>query len=352
MWQGRRVLVTGHTGFKGGWLSLWLHEIGATVYGYSLLPEAEPNLFTAAGIGRIVEGTIADIRDLSALSELLCRSEAEVVFHLAAQPLVRCGYVDPIATYSTNIMGTVHVLEAARQYESVQAVVVVTTDKCYEIRDWVWGYREDDRMGGDDPYSSSKACAELITRAYRRSFTGVGKRDLLIATARAGNVIGGGDWARDRLIPDAVRAFGAGKALLIRHPGAVRPWQHVLDPLSGYVALAEQLLNDDANVAEAFNFGPETGNVQSVCEVVNALTALWGNGAQYNTDARIHPHETRLLSIDSTKARTVLGWRPQLDLATALKMAVDWYKAHQRGADMNRVTREQICAYMDIQKGK
>ena len=241
-----------------------------------LLPESEPNLFAAAGIDRIVDSTIADVRDLSALREALSRSEAEVVFHLAAQPLVQRGYADPIGTYSTNVMGTAHVLEAARECERVRAVVVVTTDKCYESREWVWGYRENDRLGGDDPYSSSKACAELLTQAYRRSFTGRDKRDLLIATARAGNVIGGGDWARDRLIPDAVRAFGAGEVLLIRAPHAVRPWQHVLEPLGGYIALAEQLLKGEAKRAGAFNFGPLPGNARSVQEVVDAVAELWG----------------------------------------------------------------------------
>ena len=349
VWQGRRVFVTGHTGFKGGWLSLWLHEVGAHVFGYALPPESEPNLFVAAGIDRIVDSTIADVRDLSTLSESLSRSEAEVVFHLAAQPLVQRGYADPIGTYSTNVMGTAHVLEAACQCQSVRAVVVVTTDKCYESREWVWGYRENDRLGGDDPYSSSKACAELLTHAYRRTFTGQDKRDLLIATARAGNVIGGGDWARDRLIPDAVRAFGAGEVLLIRAPHSVRPWQHVLEPLSGYIALAEQLLKGEAKLADAFNFGPMPGNARSVQEIVNAVAELWGNRAQYRIDCRDYPPETRLLSIDSTKAMTMLDWWPRLDLTTTLKMTVDWYKAHLRDTDMRRVTREQVRAYMETQ---
>ena len=349
MWQGRRVLVTGHTEFKGGWLSLWLHEAGAYVFGYALPPESEPNLFAAADIDRIVDSTIADVRNLSTLCDSLSRSKAEVVFHLAAQPLVRRGYEDPIETYSTNVMGTAHVLEAARQCESVRAVVVVTTDKCYESREWVWGYRENDRLGGDDPYSSSKACAELLAHAYRRSFTGQDKRDLLIATVRAGNVIGGGDWARDRLIPDAVRAFGAGEVLLIRAPHSVRPWQHVLEPLSGYIELAERLLNGEAKLADAFNFGPAPGNVRPVQEIVNAVSDLWGNGAHYRIDARMHPCETRLLSIDSARATTLLDWRPRLNLTTTLKMTVDWYKAHLRDEDMSRVTREQICAYMKTQ---
>ena len=264
--------------------------------------------------------------------------------------LVQRSYVDPIETYSTNVMGTAHILEAARQCESVRAVVVVTTDKCYENREWIWGYRENDRLGGDDPYSSSKACAELVTHAYRRAFTGRDKRDLLIATARAGNVVGGGDWAQDRLIPDAIRAFAAGEVLLIRAPHSVRPWQHVLEPLGGYIALAERLLNGEVKLAAAFNFGPTPNNVRSVQEIVNTAAELWGNGARYNVDARIYPPETRLLSIDSTKAMTVLDWHPRLDLTTTLKMTVDWYRAHLRGADMRRVTREQICAYMETRE--
>ncbi|MYF72866.1 MAG: CDP-glucose 4,6-dehydratase [Gemmatimonadetes bacterium] len=347
VWQGRRVFVTGHTGFKGGWLSLWLHEVGARVSGYGLLPESEPNLFAAAGIDRIVDSTIADVRDLPALREALSRSEAEVVFHLAAQPLVQRGYADPIGTYSTNVMGTAHVLEAARECERVRAVVVVTTDKCYESREWVWGYRENDRLGGDDPYSSSKACAELLAQAYRRSFTGRDKRDLLIATARAGIVFGGGVGGRVRLMPDAVRAFGAGEVLLIRAPHAVRPWQHVLEPLGGYIALAERLLNGEARQADAFNFGPLPGNARSVQEVVDAVAELWGDGAQYRVDCRDYPPETRLLSIDSAKAMTMLDWCPRLDLTTTLKMTVDWYRAHLRGADMRGVTREQVRVYME-----
>ncbi len=349
VWQDKRVFLTGHTGFKGGWLSLCLHEAGARVFGYSLPPESEPNLFAAADVSRIVEGTMADIRDLPALTESLSRSEAEVVFHLAAQPLVRRGYADPIATYSTNVMGTAHVLEAARQCERVRAVVVVTTDKCYENREWTWGYRENDRLGGDDPYTSSKACAELVTHAYRRAFTGPAGRKLLIATVRSGNVIGGGDWADDRLIPDAVRAFSAREVLLVRNPHAVRPWQHVLEPLSGYIALAEKLLNGEEETADAFNFGPAPENAQSVREVINAVTTLWGGG-QWKHDDGIHPPETRFLSLDSTKAMKALNWRPMLNLTTTLKMTIEWYKAHRMGANMNQVSREHVYAYKKTQE--
>ena len=346
VWRGRRVFVTGHTGFKGGWLSLWLHEAGARVFGYALPPGSEPNLFTAAGIDRITEGSMADIRDLAALTQALCRCRAEVIFHLAAQPLVRRSYEDPIETYSTNVMGTANVLEAVRRADSVRAVIVVTSDKCYENREWPWGYRENDALGGHDPYSSSKACAELVTRAWRRSFTGA--RDLRIATARAGNVIGGGDWAADRLAPDAVRAFTQGRVLSVRQPSSVRPWQHVLEPISGYVSLAERLLSGDVQLPDAFNFGPSPAHTRSVQEVADELAALWGNGAQWDIDSGSQPSETRLLLLDSTQAMSVLDWRERLDLATTLTMTVNWYKAHLAGEDMSRVTREQLRAYLDL----
>lgn len=347
VWSGRRVFVTGHTGFKGGWLSLWLHQLGARVFGYSLPPESEPNLFTVAGVDRVTTGASADIRDLGALQEALSSSKAEVVFHLAAQPLMLRGYADPVETYSTNIMGTVHVLEAAVQCDSVQAVVIVTSDKCYENREWVWGYRENDRLGGDEPYSSSKACAELLAQAYRRAFTGAGKRALLIATVRAGNVVGGGDWAQDRLLPDATRAFYAGQPLLIRRPDALRPWQHVLEPLSGYITLAERLLEGDASLAEAFNFGPPAAHTCSVRDIAEEAARLWGDGACCRVDDRAYPSEATRLGLDSTRAARLLGWRSRWELATTLKTTLDWYKAYYTGKDAGRMTLDQLCAYKD-----
>ncbi len=347
-WRGRRVFVTGHTGFKGGWLSLWLHEIGARVFGYALPPASAPNLFSVAGIGDIVEGTMADVRQFSSLREALCRSKADVVFHLAAQPLVWRGYTDPLETYSTNVMGTAHLLEAARECETVRAVVVVTSDKCYEEREPTSGYQEGDRLGGDDPYSSSKACVELLTHAYRQAFTGPNKRELRIATARTGNVIGGGDWAENRLIPDALRAFGTGRVLTLRQPDSVRPWQHVLEPLRGYIILAERLLDGNMDAIGSFNFGPDLRSTVSVREVVDTLMTLWSNETKcrYRVATAPQPHESQFLSLDSTKATTVLNWRPLLGLPAALNLTVDWYRAHRNGADMRRFTREQLSTYM------
>lgn len=350
-WQDRRVFVTGHTGFKGGWLTLWLYEAGAQVFGYALPPESEPNLFAAAGIDRVAQGTMGDIRNLDTLSAALSGCEAEMVFHLAAQPLVRRGYEDPIGTYATNVMGTVHVLEAARRAPSVRAVVAVTSDKCYENREQARAYREEDRLGGKDPYSSSKACAELVAHAWRCSFADLNGKRLMIATVRAGNVVGGGDWAEGRLIPDAARAFAAGKPLRLRRPDAVRPWQHVLEPTGGYIALAERLLNGEQEFCDAFNFGPDPAAGRSVRQVAEDLAALWGDGARCGIDSVSHPPEAERLAIDSAKAEAMLGWRPRLDLKDALQMATDWYKAHGEGMDMERVTRGQIRRYRDCYVG-
>jgi len=347
-WKGRRIFLTGHTGFKGGWLALWLASKGAIVRGYALNPCTEPNLFDAARIGETVEDIRGDIRDSAALEPALREFAPEVVFHMAAQPLVRASYTDPIGTFETNVIGTARVLDAVRRTPSVRAVVSVTTDKCYENREWHWGYRESDPLGGYDPYSSSKACAELVSAAYRQSFFPVAKLDqhrCAVATGRAGNVIGGGDWSTDRLIPDLVRGFIAGQPVVIRSPDAIRPWQHVLEPLHGYMLLAEHLLTGDARFATAFNFGPYDDDVKPVGWIADRLTKLWGDGSRWVHERGDNVHEATYLKLDASRARAELGWRPRLQLPQALGWLTDWYKASQAGADMQRFTLQQIAAY-------
>lgn len=352
-WTGRSVLVTGHTGFKGGWLSLWLQQLGARVTGYALAPPTTPSLFEQAGVAAGMTSHLADIRDLDALRRVVAASAPEVIFHLAAQPLVRASYDQPVETYATNVMGTVHLLEAARAQPSVRAIVIITTDKVYDNREWTWGYREIDRLGGRDPYSNSKACAELVTDAYRRSFfaperhgTGPGDHRVAIATARAGNVIGGGDWARDRIIPDAMRAFLAGQPVVVRNPASTRPWQHVLEPLAGYLALGERLAGEGPALGEAWNFGPPDDQVVPVGDLMTRLAAAWGEGAGWHTVAQASaPHEARLLRLDVAKARAELGWRPVLSLATALDWIVEWHQAVGRGGDARAITAQQIARY-------
>jgi CDP-glucose 4,6-dehydratase len=342
-WTGKRVLVTGHTGFKGGWLTLWLARLGAEVSGIALAPKRQPNLFEAAGIERHCHHAVVDILDRQALWDSVREARPEIVFHLAAQPLVRESYQHPVETYATNVMGTVHLLEAARQVGTVNAIVNVTTDKCYENREWVWGYREDEPMGGYDPYSSSKGCSELVTSAYRRSFmreAGIG-----LASARAGNVIGGGDWATDRLIPDILRAIAEGRPALIRFPSAIRPWQHVLEPLSGYLTLARRLYEDGQNFAEAWNFSPVEEDARPVRWVAEYLTKAWGDGASWVQDGREHPHEATFLKLDSSKARTRLRWRPRWSLPVALDRIVSWHRACLDGADLAAVCLAQIEEY-------
>lgn len=346
-WAGRRVLLTGHTGFKGGWLTLWLRLLGAEVQGYAL-PAAgtTPMLWHAARLAELVPGTLADIGDGTRVAAAVAEFQPEVVLHLAAQPLVRASYQTPVETYATNVMGTVHLLEAVRQCSTVRAVVVVTSDKCYDNREWPWPYREQDSLGGHDPYSSSKACVELLCASWRASFLqGSGTQ---LATARAGNVIGGGDGSPDRLVPDALRAWERGETLVLRYPHATRPWQHVLEPLHGYLLLAQALAEGQDHAAAAWNFGPDTDGVASVAKVIRQLSALWPGPAAWHAEAQAQqPHEAGLLALDSAKARRLLGWCPRWTLAQALDRTVAWHSAWRAGADMQVFTRTQIAAFQD-----
>jgi CDP-glucose 4,6-dehydratase len=347
-WSAKRVLVTGHTGFKGGWLAIWLDRLGAQVSGFALPEPSASSVFHAAKVDRDVATTYGDIRNLEQFRAALRAAQPEVVFHLAAQSLVRPSYEDPVGTYSTNVMGVVHVLEAVRTCESVRAVVIVTSDKCYQNQEWSWSYRENEPLGGFDPYSSSKGCAELVAAAFRSSYFhpesfkdhGVG-----IATARAGNVIGGGDWAKDRLIPDFMRAMLEGRELLVRSPEAVRPWQYVLEPLCGYIELAEQLILSGSPVCEAWNFGPHDHDARPVAWLVAQLTGLWGENAHWRIDAAPHPHEAHYLKLDISKARARLHWSPRWSLTEALQKVVDWYRAQRDGHDMRNICLAQIEAY-------
>lgn len=333
-WAGKRVFLTGHTGFKGSWLSLWLQKLRATVTGFALAPPTSPALFTEAGVVRGMTSVIGDIRDCDALSEALVAAAPDIVIHMAAQPLVRASYDDPVGTYATNVMGTVHLLEAVRLAPTVRAVCVVTTDKCYENREWPWGYREDEAMGGYDPYSSSKGCTELVVSAYRRSFfQGSGK--VALGSGRAGNVIGGGDWAADRLVPDILRAIAAGDPVIIRNPLAVRPWQHVLEPLSGYLTLCQALWHRPERAAEGWNFGPRDEDAHPVQWIVERLCSLWGEGARWTHDDSIQPHEANYLKLDISKARAGLGWKPRSTLADSLGNIAAWHRAWLSGADMH-----------------
>ncbi len=341
VWAGRRVLVTGHTGFKGGWLACWLRRMGAEVFGFALPPEAG-SLGAALDVGRLIPGGFGDLRDAPRLQEVMRAATPEVVFHLAAQPLVRRSYVDPVETFAVNVMGTANLLEAVRTTPSVKAVLSITTDKVYENREWAWPYRETDALGGYDPYSASKAGAELVTASWRRSFlAGAG---VAVATARAGNVVGGGDWAADRLVPDCVRAFAAGHQVRIRNPLATRPWQHVLDPLCGYLLLGESLLRGPEH-AEAWNFGPGMDDVRPVTEVVGLLAKAWGDGASWALDEDAHPHEAGLLAVDAARARAVLGWRPALPLARGLAWTAEWYKRHGKGESARDLVLHDIERY-------
>lgn len=342
-WKGKRVFVTGHTGFKGSWLSLWLSDMGAEVHGYALTPPTDPSFFVVSGVeARLASHSVADVRDAEALLASVERAKPSIVLHLAAQSLVRTSYDQPVETYSTNVMGTVHLLDATRRAGGVRAVVNVTTDKCYENREWVRPYREGDRLGGRDPYSSSKACSELVTTAFRKSF--LHAQGVHVATARAGNVIGGGDWASDRLIPDFVRGLENGRALEVRSPSATRPWQHVLEPLSGYLMLAEALHEHGATYAEEWNFGPVEGDCRTVQWVVERLCSRFP-GTDWTSDLRSRPHEANALKLDHSKAKARLGWSPRWELGAALDRTLDWYAGWKKSADMAQLSLDQIRMY-------
>lgn len=347
-WQGKSVFLTGHTGFKGSWLCLWLTSIGAKVTGYALAPPSDPCLYELARIDELVDSHIADIRDSERLAAAMIESKPDIVFHLAAQPIVRDSYKNPVETYSTNVMGTVNLLEIVRKCPSVKAVVNVTTDKCYENQEWDWGYRENDFLGGFDPYSSSKACSELVTAAYRSSYFNPQTHKhhgVAIATARAGNVIGGGDWAVDRLVPDIIRSILAGETIRIRNPHAVRPWQHVLEPISGYLTLARRLYEDGPDFAEGWNFGPLETDAKPVEWIVQRICQLWDEGTRYEIDNGDSPHEAHYLKLDCSKARAKMGWQPKWSLDKALISTIEWVVAYREKADLQRACIQQIQTY-------
>ena len=350
-WSGKRVFLTGHTGFKGSWLALWLQQLGTHVTGYALDAPTEPSLFDIAVVGTGMQSVHGDVLDLPALLHAMQVARPEIVIHMAAQSLVRLSYDTPVETYATNVMGTVHLLEAVRQTPGIKAVLNVTTDKCYENKDWIWGYRENEPMGGFDPYSNSKACSELVSAAYRSSFFNRdqhAQHGVSLATARAGNVIGGGDWAKDRLIPDILEAFESGRRVHIRNPSATRPWQHVLEPLRGYLTLAEKLYTNGPAFAEGWNFGPRGDDAKPVEWIVKQLAKRWGQDATWQVDAGAHPHEASHLKLDISKAVQRLHWQPALRLDQALDLIVDWARARRAGADMHVATLAQIAAYQKL----
>jgi len=342
-WRGKRVLLTGHTGFKGSWFSLWLQSMGASLRGIALDPPSNPALFNVARIAEGMEHRIVDIRDFAAVKAQMDEFQPEIVIHMAAQPLFRYSYQEPIETYAINVIVTVHLLEAARYVGSVKAVINVTTDKCHENREWVWGYRENEPMGGHDPYSSSKGCSELVTSAYRLSF--FEQAGIALASVRAGNVIGGGDWSVDRLIPDVLRAFETNMPVVIRSPNAIRPWQHVLEPLSGYLMLAQALYEEGEKYSSGWNFGPNDEDAKPVQWIVEQMTSKWGGDATWTQDKGDHPHEANYLKLDIYKAKSQLRWKPVWNLDQALEKIVTWHKAWLSGADMRSLCEQQIAAY-------
>lgn len=348
-WQGKKVFITGHTGFKGAWLCLWLHSLGADITGFALKPPTQPSLFELCRVDELVTSIIGDVRDREALTQAMVEAQPEIVIHMAAQALVRDSYNNPVDTYAINVMGTVHVLEAVRTCKSVKSVVNVTTDKCYENKEWPWGYRENEPMGGYDPYSNSKSCSELITASYRSSFFNpheYKKHGVALASARAGNVIGGVDWAVDRLIPDCLQALVHNEKIRIRNPYAIRPWQHVLEPLSGYLLLAQRLYEDGVNFAEGWNFGPNDSDARTVEWIVQKICVEWGNDAAYEVDQGEHPHEAHYLKLDCSKAKAKLNWQPSWNLEEALEKIIAWVHGYQEKADMRVICLEQIEEYM------
>jgi len=355
-WPGKRVFLTGHTGFKGGWLTYWLSSLGAKVTGFSLAPNTSPNLFEVANIASLCEKSeLGDIRDLNHLRDAMQQADPDIVIHMAAQPLVRYSYENPVETYATNVMGTVHVLEAMRSCQTIKAAVIVTTDKCYENKEWLWGYRENEPMGGYDPYSNSKGCAELVTSAYRQSFFNekdYTKHGLAIASARAGNVIGGGDWSLDRLIPDAIRAFESERSLMIRNPLATRPWQHVLEPISGYLVLAQALYERGTAFNGAWNFGPNDVDARSVQEVIEILVAQWGSNATWKQDGQPVPHEAHFLKLDCSKAKQELGWSARWQLEKAIDAIVQWHEVFRGKGNVHSMMIAQMDDYSRSQRSK
>ncbi len=350
-WKDKRVFLTGHTGFKGSWMCLWLHSLGAQVFGYALQPPTDPSLFELCKIDKIVQSTISDVRDRPSLIDAMRSARPEIVIHMAAQPLVRDSYKNPVETYEINVMGTVNLFEAVRACKSVRAAINVTTDKCYENKEWVWGYRENEPLGGYDPYSNSKACSELVTSAYRSSYFNPkdhASHGVAIATARAGNVIGGGDWASDRLIPDCLRALLKGEKVVIRNPQAIRPWQHVLEPLSGYLVLAQKLCENGPSYAGAWNFGPDDNDAQPVEWLVKNLSAKWGEYASYVIDKGENPHEAHYLKLDCSNAKSRLNWHPHWSLDMAIVSIIEWTRAYMQGQDVKKICLKQIEEYSKI----
>jgi CDP-glucose 4,6-dehydratase len=350
-WHRKKVYLTGHTGFKGSWLSLWLHSMGAEVKGYALHPPTEPALFKVAKVENNIETEFGDIRDLEKLTQSIQTFNPDVLLHLAAQSIVLKSYVDPLETYTTNVIGTANVLQACRKLPNLRAIVSVTTDKCYENREWVWGYRENEPLGGKDPYSSSKACAELVTSSFRDSFF-TDPQGPQVATARAGNVIGGGDWTENGLIADILRAFEQAKPVIVRNPLAIRPWQHVLEPLSGYLMLAEALYEGGAHYAQAWNFGPREEDCKPVNWILDRMVNLWGNGASWELDQNANPHEAQFLKLDSSKAAAFLAWIPQWRLESVLENVVQWHQEWLNGRNMSQRCLEDIADYTKLTASK